>query len=576
MARADKKKTLKKSDTNKVTLYIFKDIKRNFSSYVIKLGAHITRLAVYEASVLKRTAGRLAAGIYRHISPFTDYISNNLKRNTAKIKTAFGNADKYFFWHAEDTESAFVNNGLFSALGLASKRLAASCWGRRRYLVTAFNWVMPVVSVAFLAGVISGVVNLNYGIEVECNGRKLGVIAEEDAFDAAQKEMQERITYVEGNEKVVISPKFSVQLIDSTEDVVAPEQLADKMIENSESSLIEAYGFYINDTFFGAVSDKTSIERTLEGLLSTYSAPGVKSLRFKDDVQFKEGLYLSDSLVDSSAIISQVTSFTSADRYYTIVKGDSPILIANKCGIDYDTMKQLNPTIEQRCMIGDQVRLTVAQPYLSVEVIKEETYEEYVDYEIEKTDDSSLYKGISEIDVRGVQGVDSVTAEVVYENGIETSRTILSTTRVSDPVTERVRIGTKSPKPSAGTRISGNGIYSWPVAGGYISAYMGDGRGHKGIDIAAPRGTSIFAAESGRVIMSQWYSGYGYCIKIQHDDGNVTLYGHCSQLIAGVGQRVEKGEIIALVGSTGQSTGNHCHFEVIHNGVRHNPLDYVG
>ena len=105
---------------------------------------------------------------------------------------------------------------------------------------------------------------------------------------------------------------------------------------------------------------------------------------------------------------------------------------------------------------------------------------------------------------------------------------------------------------------------------------MGDGRGHKGIDIAAPYGTTIFAAEEGTVVLVQKIRyGYGYNFIIQHNDGRRTRYAHCSAIYVSVGQKVIKGEPVAAVGSTGQSTGNHLHFEVIENGVFKNPIDFV-
>ncbi|MBQ4153266.1 MAG: M23 family metallopeptidase, partial [Oscillospiraceae bacterium] len=82
--------------------------------------------------------------------------------------------------------------------------------------------------------------------------------------------------------------------------------------------------------------------------------------------------------------------------------------------------------------------------------------------------------------------------------------------------------------------------------------------------------------ESGTVELSRWYSGYGYCVIINHGNGIKTLYGHASQLVAKQGQQVKKGDVIMLVGMTGQATGNHLHFEIRTNGTRINPLPYIG
>ena len=128
------------------------------------------------------------------------------------------------------------------------------------------------------------------------------------------------------------------------------------------------------------------------------------------------------------------------------------------------------------------------------------------------------------------------------------------------------------------------GKFLWPSeASHYISSYFGMRyhpiyhymRMHNGIDIAAAGGTNILAAESGTVIEATYNSGYGNYIVIYHGNGISTLYAHSSRLIASVGDHVSRGQVIALVGTTGNSTGNHLHFEVRIDGVPHNPLDYL-
>ena len=101
------------------------------------------------------------------------------------------------------------------------------------------------------------------------------------------------------------------------------------------------------------------------------------------------------------------------------------------------------------------------------------------------------------------------------------------------------------------------------------------GRLHSGIDIGADEGEAICAAKSGRVIFSGTADGYGNYIKIDHGGGLETAYGHCSVLAANVGDEIERGQTIAYVGSTGNSTGPHLHFEVKIDGEFKNPLDYV-
>lgn len=134
-----------------------------------------------------------------------------------------------------------------------------------------------------------------------------------------------------------------------------------------------------------------------------------------------------------------------------------------------------------------------------------------------------------------------------------------------------------SPQLPAGTSPTFNGLI-WPAKGVLTSGYgMRWGRMHKGIDIAGPVGTPIFAAGPGIVLRASWNSGgYGNLVEIQHPDGTVTRYGHNSRLIVQAGQQIQQGQLIALMGSTGRSTGPHCHFEVRPGGGDAvNPMAYL-
>ena len=118
-----------------------------------------------------------------------------------------------------------------------------------------------------------------------------------------------------------------------------------------------------------------------------------------------------------------------------------------------------------------------------------------------------------------------------------------------------------------------------PVKSGYtITSRFGTRSSgmHKGLDVAAPTGTPIYAAAAGTVTSAGWSNlGYGYCIEISHGNGVNTLYAHCSELYVSAGQYVAQGEYIAAVGSTGWSTGPHLHLEIRINGVAYNPQNYL-
>ena len=131
--------------------------------------------------------------------------------------------------------------------------------------------------------------------------------------------------------------------------------------------------------------------------------------------------------------------------------------------------------------------------------------------------------------------------------------------------------------------VGATGSMMWPAVGHGISSpfgyrihpITGQYKLHTGVDINVGYGTPVYAADGGTVILAGWNGGYGNCIVINHGNGLTTLYGHLSSINVSVGQSVGRGQTIGLVGSTGNSTGPHLHWEVAVNGQRVNPLNYA-
>ena len=186
-----------------------------------------------------------------------------------------------------------------------------------------------------------------------------------------------------------------------------------------------------------------------------------------------------------------------------------------------------------------------------------------------------MYIGDTSVITRGVEGEEEVNATVTYINGQETARTINSTTTLREPTTTVMAVGTKE-KP----RTASTGSYQWPIYG-RITSYFG-GRYifgsysyHSGIDIAASYGAAVCAADGGTVTYAGYKGSYGNLVIITHDNGTQTYYGHNSSLTVSVGDKVYKGQQGARAGSTGRSTGVHCHFEIRVGGTSVNPLSYL-
>ncbi|MGP6158580.1 MAG: murein hydrolase activator EnvC family protein [Vulcanimicrobiaceae bacterium] len=171
----------------------------------------------------------------------------------------------------------------------------------------------------------------------------------------------------------------------------------------------------------------------------------------------------------------------------------------------------------------------------------------------------------------------SAAQEAALEDLIRERQRIEAERRAAESAARRRAARLAGQEIPAETPQGAPGSFSWPVSGPITSPFgmradpLGRGfRMHEGIDIAAPMGTTIAAAAGGRIIFAGWYGGYGNAIIIDHGGQTSTLYGHCSQIFVAEGQDVQRGQAIGAVGSTGNSTGPHVHFEVRVNGV---PVD---
>ncbi len=216
---------------------------------------------------------------------------------------------------------------------------------------------------------------------------------------------------------------------------------------------------------------------------------------------------------------------------------------------------------------------------LEVKTVSVVTNQVEVPFETRNIKDSTKVRGYSKVTTKGENGITEKTEETIRINGEVTETKVLSSKVIKEQVTQVVTIGTANSYVSATQKAQAQSAgFICPISSGRyrVSAYYGDGRNHKAIDLAADRGTPIFAAAAGTVTYAGWDGDYGYNVVIQHKNGMKTRYAHANALCVSTGATVAQGDMIATVGSTGWSTGNHLHFEVIVNGVRVNPGPYIG
>ncbi len=212
-----------------------------------------------------------------------------------------------------------------------------------------------------------------------------------------------------------------------------------------------------------------------------------------------------------------------------------------------------------------------------IETIKSETTEGVVlNFEVEEQEQikQDAEANVSSIEVAKLsinQDVEVKVEEYKKEQEAAELRRKQEAARKAQQVAVSSRAGTPISSASVGRFLR-------PVVGGTISSPFGQRRSgfHKGIDIAVPNGTPIYAADNGVVKFSGWNStGFGNLVIIDHGDGFLTYYAHCSSLYVSAGQSVTKGQNICAVGLTGNTSGYHVHFEVRYNGTSVNPMNYM-
>lgn len=249
-----------------------------------------------------------------------------------------------------------------------------------------------------------------------------------------------------------------------------------------------------------------------------------------------------------------------------------------------------SPDILDRQEAGEKIETgDDGDSMITVVVTEEKTEDEKIDYDREYKADDTLYTGQTRVETEGRDGEKEVRKKIVMENGKTVKEAILEENIVKEPEDEIILTGTRdiggadgaSSGTDEGVSRDTSATYSplmMPVDDVYVSSGFGTrwGRLHRGVDLALAQGSPIYAADSGTVYFAGDGGGYGNLVKVDHGNGMQTYYAHCSSLLVTSGQKVSRGEKIALTGSTGNSTGPHLHFEVIINGKCIDPAGMLG
>ncbi len=412
--------------------------------------------------------------------------------------------------------------------------------------------------------------------QVAVDGAELGLIDSRQSVEDAVQRVEDRASNILGYEytltqSITYTPQMALKE-DQTSVSGVETYLFDQIGEIMQTSVLT-----VNGQVLGATDDADGLSAMLESIKAPFINENTISAEFTSPVVVSRAYTPTADLREISSMQQVLISNSMEQVDYVVQAGDTFSAIAQSLGMTMDELRRLNPSININTLQIDQV-LTVSQavPFLSVRTVDNLTYEGPVPFETEQVPDENMYQGFTEVLVAGVDGSAIYNADVVYVNGTEQDRIINSTDILTEPVTQVVAVGTK-PRP----KTMATGVFQWPCRGS-ISSYFGSRyifgsySTHYGLDIAAAGGTPIYASDGGKVIWSGYRdNGFGNYVIIDHENGYQTYYAHCSSLCVSAGERVYQGQLIAKVGCTGRSTGNHCHFQVMKNGSAVNPLIYL-
>lgn len=438
---------------------------------------------------------------------------------------------------------------------------------------------------AFLSGalVIAAVVAVFsfYGIatSVSYDGYDLGTVGGFGSVQAAVSQVEKTTRETLHDEAYEVD----ASLMNTTTHFAPRRALIDRdtfaaNLSRQLDKITYAYMLYVDGQPIAATTYAGALEELLEQLKQNYSSANTVENYFTEDVEIRQEFVSNRYVMNLGYIAETINETKEGAVTYTVKAEDAPLSIADDFGISYDELKAMNPGYNWKVLtVGDVLTISNAVPYLTVVNVEQQNYMQNIPYDVEYTEDDTMYQGDYKVLSPGSYGKADVVANVTLINGEEVQRDVVASVTLQAPVTEHQVTGTKE-RPS----WYPTGSFRWPC-NGYLTSYFGYRntgiRGastyHQGIDIANGYGTPICASDGGTVITSGWYGGTGYTVRIDHGNGYITTYGHNSSLTCSVGDHVYKGEQIARMGSTGVSSGNHCHFAVQLNGTYVNPLNYL-
>lgn len=502
----------------------------------------------------------------------------------------------------------------------------------------SFAFMLPVASVVFTVMMILNINSFKPEFELSFNGENIGFVDSKETVGTVVSLLENNVSSVLGEQYEFTGDLSYKIVLTNNKAYVSESELYNLMYSSCQvqNAITTAYGLYIDGELIGAAENASDINKVLNEILEENSGDigDDGTIGFANEIEIIENKYAKRDVVtqdelkdiitytpenpvvagviynsaeskNAEAEIDSDSGGGSVGSEYIIEDSEVPLAGINANSLmsgEYPEDMSIGSEDIASIAAGSSIDLTpeaintIPRGFLSSDEnnnmqdavlsrlsktsgsttagsilfkkVKTEIYTEDMPFEVKYVESSQYYTGTQTVQTNGAYGEKMITADVTYINDNEVSREIKEVETIKEPVDKVVLVGTKV-KPLPGP----TGGFIRPVKGGYISCYFSGG--HRAIDIPLPYGSKVSAADGGTVIHAGFGGSYGNYVKIRHSDGYVTLYAHLSSISVSYGDKVFQGQEIGKVGSTGYSTGNHLHFEIIKNGVQVNPLSYL-
>lgn len=454
-----------------------------------------------------------------------------------------------------------------------SKKLSLMCNAHQLMAKIARARAQRLTGIALLAGIVVFLFSsafYSFGIEVIIDGESLGFVVSQENYNETLTKVQTRVSKIMGQPHS-ISPNVAFSFGVVARDKILEGETLERILYEKIEGIEQLYAVSVDGKIVGACNTEDGAKQAVALLTASDDANIRRELLTDVSISF-DAVDASD-LCTPEELAARLRQSETKETTHVIKKGQTARSICNIYGMTRAKLRELNPEIDTTNLVaGEELVVLKSAPIVSVKEFQHVTETVSIPYETKEVKDSSLYVGKKSVKTNGVAGSKQVVADVTYVDGEVSERIVLSETVLKEPVTKVVLVGTKPLPKKAAT-----GTYRRPVGAATISSNYGYRRSgfHTGVDFALKKGSPVYASDGGTVSFAGWKGGYGYLVIINHGSGMQTYYAHNSKLLVSRGQKVGKGEQIAKVGSTGNSSGPHVHFEVRVNGKHVNPWRYI-